>query len=69
VADDRVALTDLDVISRYSLAVRAESADRAELIETLRRDLDWLQSRRASAPAEKSAATRTAAKKTTARRR
>jgi len=52
--DDRVELTDLDVISRYSLAVRAATADRHELIATMRADLDWLQgqggrSRRTSA--------------------
>src|SRR3954452_24548009 len=41
--DNRVELTDLDVISRYSLAVRAATADRNELIATLRADLDWLQ--------------------------
>src|SRR4051812_46855321 len=42
-SDNRVELTDLDVISRYSLAVRAATADRYELIATLRADLDWLQ--------------------------
>src|SRR3954468_16120915 len=41
--DNRVDLTDLDVISRYSLAVRAATADRHELIATLRADLEWLQ--------------------------
>ena len=41
--DDRVELTELDVITRYSLAVRTVSADRAELIETLRADLAWLE--------------------------
>src|SRR3954469_24132345 len=41
--DNRVELTDLDVISRYSLAVRAATADRNELIATLRADLEWLQ--------------------------
>jgi len=44
--DDRVELTDLDVIARYSLAVRAATADRHELIATLRADLDWLQGAR-----------------------
>ena len=38
--DDRVELTDLDVIARYSLAVRAATADRHELIATLRADLE-----------------------------
>src|SRR5436309_6203381 len=52
--DDRVELTDLDVIARYSLAVRAATADRDELIAALRSDLEWLQgsrSRRTTAPA------------------
>ncbi|MDT5036713.1 MAG: hypothetical protein QOE03_1898, partial [Micromonosporaceae bacterium] len=40
---NRVELTDLDVIARYSLAVRAATADRDELIAALRSDLDWLQ--------------------------
>jgi len=62
---DRVDLTDLDVITRYSLAVRAATADRDELIATLRADLDWLEGgrRRTAAPTRKAAA-----KKTTARR-
>ncbi|HET6911334.1 MAG TPA: hypothetical protein VFH54_18550 [Mycobacteriales bacterium] len=51
-SDDRVELTDLDVITRYSLAVRAASADRAELIATLRADLAWLEGGRRSTPAE-----------------
>ena len=41
--DSRVELTDLDVISRYSLAVRMATADRDELIVALRSDLEWLQ--------------------------
>lgn len=62
---DRVDLTDLDVITRYSLAVRAATADRDELIATLRADLDWLEGgrRRSTTPTRK-----TTAKKTTARR-
>ena len=40
---DSVQLTDLDVIARYSIAVRTASADREELIETLRADLEWLE--------------------------
>jgi hypothetical protein len=40
---DSVQLTDLDVIARYSIAVRTASADRDELIETLRADLEWLE--------------------------
>jgi hypothetical protein len=43
---DPVQLTDLDVIARYSIAVRRASADRSELIETLRADLAWLESGR-----------------------
>src|SRR3954470_24430650 len=56
--DNRVELTDLDVISRYSLAVRAATADRYELIATLRADLEWLQggrARRASTATARSA--------------
>lgn len=40
---DFVQLTDLDVITRYSIAVRSASADRDELISTLRADLAWLE--------------------------
>jgi hypothetical protein len=40
---DSVQLTDLDVITKYSIAVRKASADRDELIETLRADLNWLE--------------------------
>src|SRR5882724_6013956 len=40
---DRVELTDLDVFSRYSLAVRHATADRDELVATLRADLAWLE--------------------------
>jgi hypothetical protein len=40
---DPVPLTELDVIARYSIAVRTANADRDELIETLRADLDWLE--------------------------
>lgn len=39
---DLVTLTDLEVITRYSLALRTASAERAELIRVLRDDLDWL---------------------------
>jgi len=72
--DDRVELTDLDVITRYSLAVRAATADRDELIETLRGDLAWLEGgRRRATPAPaapratpaRSATSRTAPRKTT----
>lgn len=40
-ADD-VQLTDLEVIQRYSLAVRGATASRAELVQALESDLDWL---------------------------
>lgn len=80
-SSDRVELTELDVITRYSLAVRSATADRSELVAALRADLAWLESGRArrAAPARKSAAaaktaakaatsTRKPAKKATARR-
>jgi hypothetical protein len=82
--DDRVELTDLDVIARYSLAVRTATAARAELVETLRSDLEWLESlgrptRSAPArlsdaappapPAKRVAAKKAAAKKAAGRRR
>ncbi|HVV76259.1 MAG TPA: hypothetical protein VHC43_09510 [Mycobacteriales bacterium] len=40
---DPVQLTDLDVIARYSIAVRSATADRDELLETLRADVAWLE--------------------------
>ncbi len=40
---DRVPLTELDVITRFSLALRTASADRDELIAALRADLAWLE--------------------------
>jgi hypothetical protein len=40
---DPVQLTDLDVITRYSIAVRSATADRDELLQTLRADLAWLE--------------------------
>lgn len=43
-ADDPVEITDLEVISRYSLAVRTARVDRAELLTALRSDLVWLES-------------------------
>ena len=52
-ADDDVQLTDLEVIQRYSLAVRGATASRAELVAALQADLDWLGSgRRKAAPAK-----------------
>jgi len=52
-ADD-VQLTDLEVIQRYSLAVRAATAPREELMAWLQADLDWLRDGR-RAPAAKAA--------------
>ena len=43
-ADD-VQLTDLEVIQRYSLAVRGATAPRADLVRTLSADLAWLTGR------------------------
>jgi hypothetical protein len=65
--DDRVELTELDVITRYSLAVRNATAPREELIAALRADLAWLEGagrtrRRTTRPSpvsKKTAATRT----------
>jgi len=67
---DRIDLTELDVITRYSLAVRHGTAERAEVIETLRADLAWLEgSRRTTSRSPGTRARKTtAAKKTTARR-
>jgi hypothetical protein len=62
---DRVDLTELDVITRYSLAVRHGTAERSELIEALRADLAWLEGGRSSS---RSAGTRSTARKTTARK-
>jgi hypothetical protein len=67
-ADDPVELTELDVITRYSLAVRHASASREELIATLRDDLAWLEAgrRRTTSTRKTTASTR---KSTTASRR
>jgi hypothetical protein len=43
-AADDVQLPDLEVIQRYSIAVRGASAPRDEVIAALRADLDWLTS-------------------------
>jgi hypothetical protein len=76
-ADD-VQLTDLEVIQRYSLAVRGATASRAELVAALRADLQWLTggsraSRRtddgeADEPAAKRPAKRAPAKRAPAKR-
>jgi hypothetical protein len=76
-ADDRVDLTELDVITRYSLAVRAATADRSELIAALRADLSWLEAgRRAErrsadgdAPVRRAPKKAATARRTTAARR
>jgi hypothetical protein len=64
---DRVDLTELDVITRYSLAVRHGSADRGEVIDALRADLAWLESGRR--PTARTTTRKTAARKTATRRR
>jgi len=63
---DRVDLTELDVITRYSLAVRHGSAERSELIDALRADLAWLEGGRRTP--SRSTGTRSTARKTTARK-
>src|SRR5947199_7681713 len=47
---DRVELTDLEVIQRWSLAVRGASAERSDVIAALRADLEWLQGSRRTDP-------------------
>ena len=64
---DRIDLTELDVITRYSLAVRHGTAERDELIETLRADLAWLEGGRRRTASR--ATTRKAAPRKTATRR
>ena len=67
---DRIDLTELDVITRYSLAVRHGTAERAEVIETLRADLAWLEGTRRTPSRSTGARPRkTAAAKKTATRR
>ena len=46
--DDAVALTDLEVIQQFSLAVRGATAPREELIRALEADLAWLSRGRPS---------------------
>ncbi len=48
-ADD-VQLTDLEVIQRYSLAVRGATASRSELVAALEADLAWLTGRARRTP-------------------
>ena len=48
---DDVSLTDLEVIQRFSLAVRGATASREAVITALEADLAWLGGRpRAAAP-------------------
>ena len=61
---DQVELTDLDVISRWSLAVRTATADRDELIEALESDLTWLRGGR-TAPTSRASTPRKTASRTT----
>jgi hypothetical protein len=62
--DDRVELTELDVITRYSLAVRSATAPRDELIAALRDDLAWLEGSRSRRRTTSSSTKATTAKKT-----
>src|SRR3954454_4112431 len=60
---DRVELTDLEVIQRWSLAVRGASAERSEVVAALRSDLAWLEGGRRTpkqAPARKAPAKKAA---------
>jgi hypothetical protein len=68
--DDRVELTELDVITRYSLAVRHASAPRDELIATLRSDLTWLEGGRSRTTTARSSgrSSATTEKKSTGRK-
>lgn len=52
-ADD-VQLTDLEVIQRYSLAVRGATASREDLVRALESDLAWLTGRELVGPDERS---------------
>src|SRR5205809_7337103 len=68
---DRIELTDLEVIQRWSLAVRGASADRKEVVDALRADLAWLergrQQSRAAAPREERPAKSTSTSKSTSK--
>ena len=54
-ADD-VQLTDLEVVQRWSLAVRAATAPRDELVAALEADLAWLTDGARRRPAARRAA-------------
>lgn len=61
-SDDTVELTSLEVIRRYSLAVRQATADRDELVAALSADLARLQGEAPRpSPAPRKAARRAAA--------
>ena len=64
-ASDDVPLTDLEVVQRYSLAVRAASAPRDELVAALEADLAWLTG---GAPRRRTAAAAPRARKAPAKR-
>ncbi len=66
--DDRIELTELDVITRYSLAVRSATAPREELIAALRDDLAWLEGSAAGRRRTTRSSSTAAAKKTTTAR-
>ena len=59
----RIDLTELDVITRYSLAVRHATADRDELIEALRADLAWLEGGRRTTTTRRAPARKTATRR------
>ena len=65
--DDDVQLTDLEVIQRYSLAVRGATASRADLVAALQADLAWLQGGRRTAPSKAAPADKAPAKKAPAK--
>ncbi len=54
--DTMVSLTELDVITRWSLAVRQPEASVTELISVLREDLTYLEGLIAPAPPKPAAA-------------
>lgn len=60
-APEDVSLPDLQVIQRYSLAVRGATAPRADVIAALRADLEWLTGTAPAVPVAKKAPARKAA--------
>ena len=70
VSGDDVQLPDLQVIQRYSLAVRGATAPVADVIQALQSDLAWLTrgGRRAAEPAKVSPPAKTAPAKTAAKK-